>query len=579
MNNAITRTSKLISQKYMQLVVPNSLSAVTKALLLIVDSFLAAKFIGVSAMATVSLATPFLALDEMLHCFLGMGMSAEMSQAIGKGDRKRAHRILAAVLIAVVIIYILVFLPTVLFPRTVLGLFSSDIQLIEASVMYLVPLVIAMPFFEVMLCLERAYQIDGRPVLFATRPVVFTVVNIFLDIYFVTFLHMGVFGLALASILATLIGYCVTLSHGFSKKCTIHSDFSVLRIPGECLQYLKANIIRGGSAAIDQGLYSVVSAVMCKVLSVCGGVQALAILNIFFVLKNFVNAFMLGLNNSTALLGNVMFGKEDYTALKFVIKKGLKIAFIIGVSASIAYFCCIDTIGKLYGLEGEMLTSCVTVIKIISPLFLLFPLVSYLDACFLIINKFSYAYLFKISEEILALLFIIIGGSFGLYGVFIGNCLVYPILLAAIGFVYFKEKRLSFGCDDAVLIAEYSMQLKPTMITNISLELQNIISSRKIGSKLAYNISLLIEESCNLIMQKNEKKSVCADIQVYLKNGRLIICIMDNGIVFNSFFEIQSKNDIDYFEKKIITGLSDETNYNRVLELNFVVLKIDSRAM
>lgn len=56
---------------------------------------------------------PVLAIDEMLHCLLGSGLSLHVANAVGEGIRKKADRMVRAIMVAVLIGYILVFITNV----------------------------------------------------------------------------------------------------------------------------------------------------------------------------------------------------------------------------------------------------------------------------------------------------------------------------------------------------------------------------------------------------------------------------------------------------------------------------------
>ena len=94
---------------------------------------------------------------------------------------------------------------------------------------------VSMLLFAIFHCIERAFRVDGRAQLFASRGIVTNIVNIGLSILFVTVLGFDIQGLAWASVIGTFLGYCVTLSHFFSKKRTVYPDFSVILSVGKSI--------------------------------------------------------------------------------------------------------------------------------------------------------------------------------------------------------------------------------------------------------------------------------------------------------------------------------------------------------
>ena len=61
-------------------------------------------------MAAIAAAAPLLAIEQILHCLLGFGIDKLMIRSIGKGNRKEADRIFGAVLIAVLAVYLIVYI-------------------------------------------------------------------------------------------------------------------------------------------------------------------------------------------------------------------------------------------------------------------------------------------------------------------------------------------------------------------------------------------------------------------------------------------------------------------------------------
>ncbi|MGN0039384.1 MAG: hypothetical protein ACI36Y_09700 [Coriobacteriales bacterium] len=117
---------------------------------------------------------------------------------------------------------------------------------------------------------------------------------------------LGIEGLAYATMLSTLIGYAVTLSHGLSKKCTIRPDFSVWRRPREALGYIREEIVIGGSSAIVMGLYGLLVSVICKLIGAAGGTIGLAAWGVYQSIVKFFNAFSNGAGRGVSLLTGLL---------------------------------------------------------------------------------------------------------------------------------------------------------------------------------------------------------------------------------------------------------------------------------
>ena len=268
----------------------------------------------------------------------GTGKSAAVLfpalKAIGEGKRKKADRIFGAVLIAVTVVFLLVFVLLILIERPLLELVMAvNPNLIDMVIDYTVPLFATAVVFEVFLCIERAFRIDGRAKLFSKRAIVTNIANILLDILMVSVLGLGVSGLAWASVISSAIGYAVSLSHFLSKKRTVSPDLSVLSSPGELLSYVKSDIRLGSSATLDEVMSAVALAAQTAAIGAVGGPGGLAIWAVYKSLRGVVVAVGNGVSASVSVHAGLLFGQGDYDGVRYSVKMGVRIALMISFGA------------------------------------------------------------------------------------------------------------------------------------------------------------------------------------------------------------------------------------------------------
>ena len=108
-DEGVSRRPTLIAFATKKMAVTYLVSTLCAAAVTIVNSLVAGVSIGPDALAAMAAAAPILSVDQIMHCLLGFGIDKLMVQAIGEGDRKRADRIFGAVLVAVFVVYVVVF--------------------------------------------------------------------------------------------------------------------------------------------------------------------------------------------------------------------------------------------------------------------------------------------------------------------------------------------------------------------------------------------------------------------------------------------------------------------------------------
>lgn len=108
-NNSILRNSKLMESRTAKMATPYIFSTLSVPLVSAINSLVAGRNIGAVALAAVAATAPFFSIEQILDYFFAYGIDKLMIQEIGKGDRKAANRIFAAILVAVTAAYVLVF--------------------------------------------------------------------------------------------------------------------------------------------------------------------------------------------------------------------------------------------------------------------------------------------------------------------------------------------------------------------------------------------------------------------------------------------------------------------------------------
>lgn len=556
-------------------------SAVCAAAIVIIDSLVAGVSIGEEALAAIAAAGPLLALPQILHCFLGFGVDKLMVQAIGEGKRREANRIFGAVLISVAVVFLLVFIPLILFERPLLKLILVDnANLVDMVVDYTVPLFATAAIFEVFLCIERAFRIDGRAKLFSQRSIVTNIANIAFDILLVSVLGLGVSGLAWASVISTLLGYTVSLSHFFSKKRTVSPDLSVIFSMKELLTYVKKDIRLGSSATLDEVMSAVALAAQTAAIGVVGGSGGLAIWAVYKSLRGVIVAASNGVSASVSVHAGLLYGQGDYDGVRYSIKEGIRIALISSIGAALLVLLLADSIPVVYGIQPEFLQIGAECLRIGCAAFpaIAFLLVvsSYLPAVDRVKLSGSLVFLYH-GVTIIPAIFGYTLGLRAFIASYVGAVwfamLVLIVILARDRFWFVPE-------HNPETIAEYSIQLEPGQISAMSVDAEKRLAAFAYPDSLCHRGALVMEECMNYIEHHNAGAQVNADLTIKRQEGDILLAIIDNGAPCNPIV-VPDGEDWDkpgVLEAIIVLGFSADVDYDRVLDLNNLTLLVKPSA-
>ena len=574
--DGVSRKPSLIAGTTKKMAATYVLGTVCAAAVVIIDSLVAGVSIGAEALAAIAAAGPLLTVGEILHCLLGYGIDKLMVQAIGEGNRREANRIFGAVLLAVTAVYLLVFGAIILLERPLLELIMDDMALIDMVIDYTVPLFATEVVFEVFLCIERAFRIDGRAKLFSKRAIVTNIANIAFDILMVSVLELGVSGLAWASVISTAIGYTVTLSHFFSKKRTVSPDLSVLFSMKELLSYVKRDMCLGNSATLDELMSSVVLAAQTAVIGVIGGSGGLAIWAVYKSLRGVAQSVGNGVSASVSVHTGLLYGGKDYEGVRYSVKEGAQIAVMTSIAASLLVLLLASPIAVVYGIDPELQHLCSQCLRIGCAAFpfiaFLTVITSYLPA----VDRVKLASNFVMVQHGLTLVPAIFGYAMGLLGFFASyvGALCAATLVMAVLMV--RDRHWFVPEHNPETIAVYSIQLKPDQISAASANSSELLADLAYPTAFCIKVALVVEDCLGFIAQNNSNAEVHADIEFKRREDDVLITIVDDGSPYNPLAGF-AEGDLaapGTLEAIIITGFTADVDYDRVLDLNHISMLV-----
>ena len=191
-----------------------------------VDSIVVSKGAGVAALSAVSVSNPVSVLLIQSVSGLGIGASVYMSKYYGAGDLEKLKRSLSTTLIFGTIAGFLVMLLGVVLSHPILQMMNTPASIMTDSLIYLRLLFIGNFFtfqYNIMSSALRAVGDSKTPVTFVG---ISSVLNAALDCLFIFVFHWGVFGAALATILAeafsAILCYIYVYRHIPALKLGLH---------------------------------------------------------------------------------------------------------------------------------------------------------------------------------------------------------------------------------------------------------------------------------------------------------------------------------------------------------------------
>ena len=240
----INMTEGPLLGKLIQFSIPLALSGILQLLFNAADIVVVGRFAGSPALAAVGSTGALNMLIVNLFMGLSIGVNVLCARFYGAGqNRDLKETVHTAVLIAALSGFVLIFLGIGL-SRPLLRLMDTPADVIDHSVLYMRIIFAGMPasmLYNFGSAILRAVGDTQRPLYFLLTA---GIINVVLNLFFVIVLHMGVAGVALATVLsqcvsAGLVILCLTRSEGpyrlFLKELKIYGpklrDMTKIGIP------------------------------------------------------------------------------------------------------------------------------------------------------------------------------------------------------------------------------------------------------------------------------------------------------------------------------------------------------------
>ncbi|MEG0614636.1 MAG: MATE family efflux transporter [Oscillospiraceae bacterium] len=211
------KTNSHIFKTFFKYVSFSVLSMIGLSLYILADTFFVANGIGSDGLAALNLVIPMYSLINAVGLMIGMGAATRFSILKGGNNEQKGNEVFTQSVIIGIIVGAIFTVVGLLFSGNIAKLFGADAETLPFADSYLKTLMSFSIFFissNILICFVRN---DKNPNLAMTAMLSGCIANIFLDYIFIFPCGMGMFGAALATGFAPLIGIIISSFH-FAKK-------------------------------------------------------------------------------------------------------------------------------------------------------------------------------------------------------------------------------------------------------------------------------------------------------------------------------------------------------------------------
>lgn len=192
-------------QKIAMFTIPMVMGNIAQQLYNTVDSIVVGKFVGDNALAAVGSASPIFNLLLVLFIGISVGTSVMVSQYFGAKDRKQLSHAIGCSITLTALASIFIMIAGSIFVRPLLEMLNTPESIIDWCDSYLTVLMLGIAGVAYYNILSGVLRGMGDSFSALIYLLIATVINIVLDLLFVAGFGLGVFGVALATVIAQAI--------------------------------------------------------------------------------------------------------------------------------------------------------------------------------------------------------------------------------------------------------------------------------------------------------------------------------------------------------------------------------------
>ena len=558
----------------------------------LIDGLIVSNYLDANAMAALGIAHPIFSISGIFAGMFAAGMQTLCTRALGRGDLETFNRLFSAVMILGTVfslaLAVLLFLSARPF-AVFLGASGNGASLAGPAAQYLRGVGIGMPGLIMTGVFAAAIHMDSGRKRVMIAAIICSVMNVILDLAAI-FLHLGLFGIGLATSLGWYLQFGLLSLHFLSKNRMLR--FVPLRTDlKEVLTLLSC-----GTEKALRRLGNILRPVLLnKLIIFYGGTLAMTSMSVQNSLSDFSKLFAVGLADATALLVGVLFGEKNVEGIDESGRCVSRNCIRFCGAVCILFLIFARPIAKLYiSEEGELLNMTVFAVRMIALQAPLYGFLRYRIAYLQAINRTRDMQLLSVLSTVIYVLLTAaaLGAIFGKYGIL--ACFpVSDFLSLATVWAYYsiKTRKLLPSKSDYQALPE-NFQLSPgdvilldirdeDDVSLVSEQIQMFCKGHGIDEKSGYEAAICFEElAVNIIRYgfPKCKKQPGINLRLVYDPKELILRLQDNCPPFNVEREIAmaiSKGIADPAENlglRVLGSLGPNIRYVHSLETNNVIL-------
>ena len=308
-------------------VVPATIGILVMSLNMIVDTIFVGQWIGVLAIAAITVVLPIVFLISSIGMGIGIGGSSIISRALGANKPEKAFLTFGNQISLTVILALLFVILGTIFSVPILNLFGAKGLILPIASEYFSVVIYGVPFLAFAMMGNPTIRAEGKPKFAMYAMMIPAVLNVVLDVVFIKLFNWGMWGAGLATSISFASCGLYILYFFLSSKSElkiIPKNFKLdFKIVDEIIKL-------GGVSIVRQGAISILMIVLNYSLFTYGGEISISIFGIINRVMMFSLSPVLGVSQGFLPVAGFNIGAKNNSRVKETIKKAIWFGSILG---------------------------------------------------------------------------------------------------------------------------------------------------------------------------------------------------------------------------------------------------------
>jgi len=551
-----------------------------------VDALIVGNAYGANGLAITSVVMPLYMFFNLLSVALGVGGAQAVSDALAQEDGESAQRAYAACMWAALLAGLPVMLLGLFFAPALTAFLGGGALGVDC-VRYVRCIAACAPLFLLVPVQGMMLRADAAPFLSAFGTGVSVAVNLLLDLVFVTWMRMGIWGAALAMVIGQAAALLVFGMHFAVKKAR------ALRWPFKGKGTLRESgrlFTDGVGTASYYAWQFLLLLIFNRILGTRYGEDSMAVFNIVFNVGMLSYAVFDGLSTALPVLLGAYRGERDAESTAYTVRLALRTAAFCAAILALCIGLFPGTIVRFFGVgEGAIGDFAVHAVRLYVPAVLPACLLAVLNTHYQCLGKRAAPFLTSLTRGLLLPVLLILPclRIWGLPGT--AACLSFAECLTLLALLAYAcvEKRRGVYTDllllekegEAALAAanafEACMENDFSRLGEMMEAVEAFCVEKQIEKRNAYAIQLTIEELCSNIVRFGfeDGKPHALHVKLAVYDGDIFVRIRDDARGYNPFEKSDARGDeVDSMAVELIRARAKSFLYQRRLVFNNLLI-------